>query len=723
MKPLLKTILFLGWVFLTHYFAFCQGHWVACNLQTGMSGSQLTIVGDNCILHTRSTSRYIYFFDINCGNWTEFDFGSTQKVNAVEAGKNVLLAITETKLLVAYSALLAKVDTLRFNGNIIQSTNPSKRGYGCGEQLAFAWTDENTLYIFDAKTGKWISQNFTPVTNASGYISTINGNSYFAMAIIRTVPFNRIIAYSLYTKTFNYTDQGGGIIDIHGYFKDGFVCTAGGPPSDLLYNAYDSKSNQFHNITEIPPYGYQQYTYFDNYIWPEFTDKNVFGYSINRGTVASTPRNAKLMVYDISRAQWLGYNLDYEANELSSVYAAHAGGNALLFGQTYNKYPDLYKKFWIYSGSSGGFNFYETKIVGGGVFPGNNFFVAIGNNSAFFVNANTGFSLETQGIRYGFSHIARGSDFFSFSTSYLDDAEMEIWIYNAFYDSIRKIILEQEQSQTFAFTNSVYFFRQTKPTHLAYFYSVKHDSLIDYSLSSLGSTSSFSAIGVFAWAQSSQNVVVFDGANLEIIEKGYLIMHNCVSDSLILFSDGNRVEVYDANTRQFTSTDLGSSLSFRMNGGNTILIANSNFSKLAAYTKGQNSWFELIPEGSSIYNNVNNNTAVVLRTGKIYGFTPYNPTIIGQNQVVKHEKIITCSPNPFNNNVDINWLKCEGNKMQIDVFDSTGRMIFSTEIYPETSGNQITRLSTQSWKPGIYFCTCSMNNYKTTFKLIKIDCL
>ncbi len=136
----MKKLLFLSSIilFMSSGIIPQQQSWILQNLQASMSGIHLYKAGDDCIVHTQASSQYIYFFDINNKNWIEYDIGSQQNMVAVEAGKHVAMAYSDT-LLIAYSSISSTCKSIRYFGNIISpnGTVSGTRGYGCGDNGAY----------------------------------------------------------------------------------------------------------------------------------------------------------------------------------------------------------------------------------------------------------------------------------------------------------------------------------------------------------------------------------------------------------------------------------------------------------------------------------------------------------------------------------------------------------------------------------------------------------
>lgn len=53
-----------------------QGAWIEQGVQPTMSGASMTKTGSDCAIHTRASSRYVYFFDIYSKAWAECDRSS-----------------------------------------------------------------------------------------------------------------------------------------------------------------------------------------------------------------------------------------------------------------------------------------------------------------------------------------------------------------------------------------------------------------------------------------------------------------------------------------------------------------------------------------------------------------------------------------------------------------------------------------------------------------------
>ncbi|MDX1700270.1 MAG: hypothetical protein R3250_06610, partial [Melioribacteraceae bacterium] len=137
-----------------------QPGWIEQDLPQTMSGQRLPNRGDDVLILTAQYSEVVYFFDIHINVWTEADLGSQQTFKDALGSGNTVFAYSD-EYIIAYSSILSQWDTVKYEGTVLDPTGVStRRGYGCGDKLAYFITNANIYYVFDAELGEWKEYNF-----------------------------------------------------------------------------------------------------------------------------------------------------------------------------------------------------------------------------------------------------------------------------------------------------------------------------------------------------------------------------------------------------------------------------------------------------------------------------------------------------------------------------------------------------------------------------------
>ena len=669
-----------------------QQSWILQNLQASMSGIHLYKAGDDCIVHTQASSQYIYFFDINNKNWIEYDLGSQQNMIAVEVGKQVAFAYSDS-LLIGFSSNSSICKTINYSGNVISpnGTVSGTRGYGCGDNGAYVFTDQNIMYVFDALIGEWKSYQFSEVLNATGASNFWCGDKYAAGIFHRFYPEkNRQIVYSLITGTFNQTDMGGVYYTSAGIaMTGGFVSSYSGEPDSVLLTGYSAFTNQFYPLQENPPYSQLTLGSMDD-SWIDCNKRNIYGYAITRGDVQSC--DLKINTFDTERAAWITYTTTYSPAQIGGPSNYRVGGNTSITSMFDINGPVT---FYIYSSETGTYNINLTGIL----YNAHPYYYNVGLQSAmtlddwnhgWFHNSKTGISQSKTFQDSNKTNYLMSVDYGSFCRYSNDQSTMmDLWFFNANTNRLSKTTLVKDVTPSY--TNSPYSFVFVPgiANNIAVFYSPIHDSIMVVN----SSLTYYATRGIFSWLYNSGSTLLFDAANLNLVELNSIPVSSTKSDSLILFKTGYVYNVYDASNRLTTTFDLGGPPGYNIMNGNIVLVASYNYSKYYAFQKTKADWIELLPEGNHLGVSVGNNTALVVRYNKIYAFAPD-----GLNEVVPENTIPVKSfslsqnfPNPFNPTSRIQYQVPSISQVVLKIYDILGNEIATLVNEEKPAG--VTKLS------------------------------
>ena len=704
-----------------------QGTWIMQDIPQAVSGVSLTKVGSDCIVYTKASSEYVYFFDVYAKAWTSCNLGSRQNMRAAEAGKKVVMVYSDS-LLAAYSSITSSYGVIKYKGNIAQSGIPAQRGYGCGDKAAYVWTDANILYVFDGLKGEWKSYEYGITSNANGYQYFWCGDTYVAGIFYRNYPDKyRHVVYSLLTGTFNIDENGGVYVNASGEtpMTGGFVSFWGGQPEAIQFTGYSAITNQFYTVFEDVPYGAFSITPIWNDTWKNCRDRNLFGYSITRGTGVSQPRNVKMNVFDTRRNGWKTNELSYPSDQFGEVAAAPLGGNIASFYQTGIQTGE--HTFYVYSGETGLFKTLKTWIVnqGAGVYvnSGNNFTMALdAKKKAWFYNSNTGFSKSVSHADSNYINAVVAPDYASYCRYNPSSAYMDTWFYNALTDSTSAISCIKDVYPDYSFSPASYLFVLQPKINSMLFFSPGHDSLFSVDTFWPGIYSSYGSSGVFSWMQVETSALLFDAANLKLLNLNSGPVPGGVSDSLVLLRNGTVFQVYDATQGKINTFDLGEPAGMHRNGGRTLLISSGNYSKFYAFQTGQTGWVELQPEGNPLWYDVTDRTAVVVRGSKVYAYAPDIATDIHEPAATKenHAFFTEVYPNPFSNVLRMNWLLVKPANVVVKMFDVMGNEVQTLLDEHQAPGEHQFTFQADGLPGGIYFCKIKVNADTETRKLVLI---
>jgi hypothetical protein len=77
-------------------------------------------------------------------------------------------------------------------------------------------------------------------------------------------------------------------------------------------------------------------------------------------------------------------------------------------------------------------------------------------------------------------------------------------------------------------------------------------------------------------------------------------------------------------------------------------------------------------------------------------------------------------PNPFDERILVQFDLSDRAKVQLEVFDLTGRLVYTTDLGDRTGGEQAEEIETANWQPGCYFLQLrDANGGKAVRKMIK----
>ncbi|MBK7631926.1 MAG: T9SS type A sorting domain-containing protein [Ignavibacteriales bacterium] len=140
------------------------------------------------------------------------------------------------------------------------------------------------------------------------------------------------------------------------------------------------------------------------------------------------------------------------------------------------------------------------------------------------------------------------------------------------------------------------------------------------------------------------------------------------------------------------------------------------------YSAFDDAYYELVPEGTFVNPSsmAGGKTAIVIRSNKIYAFTPGDVTEVNENPtvIVNTFELYQNYPNPFNPSTKISWQSPASGWQTLKVFDVLGRDVATLVDEYKTAGNYEIEFNAIELSTGIYFYQLKAGSFAQTRKMI-----
>jgi hypothetical protein len=715
MKNFCLTTIFIFFAF--YNLSAQSGAWISQTLQASMSGSNLTNRGETVVAYTREYSQYIYFFDINSGQWSEVDLGSSQHYQDMLVTGQTAFAYSDS-LLVGYSAIISQWDTVRYEGNLISPDGISvTKGYGCSESLAYFFTDLK-VYIFDSELGSWqIYSHSFPGNYTYGWFWA--SDDYAAGIFHRNYPEKaKNIVYSQHRHSFNELDQGGSYYYPDWPMNHGYVArwSAG---VDNLFVGYSSITNKFsmvapHSGTFITD-GYIEYINID-----QLGEITCMSWSY-REYIDPTQWIAHYYGYDTRNGTWMSDSFTYDPLDWGHTSTWNCGG--LLTGAFRTFWSTAENTYLIYNGLTGNLEYHTPGIHRlGGVYgtarAGGKVVMAGGINNLWFYNIATGASFTIDGGDGNWTHYFVAENYCSFSRYQAASDTMTLYFFSGEVDNWSSIQTHKQLSNSYVGTANVYAFNIVGPNKVVVFYSPKL-----HLIHKQNTTIPFGSIyikGVLAAYSGSNESYLFDANTGSIHHNNFAVDYTGLGDSVCVCREGEyTIHAYSSITGQWNHTTLPEMHYGVISGSCISLISTIGYNKFYAFNGYNGNLVELIPEGSGLVYMVGGKTAIVVRDTKIYAFDPQQVTNISPNRIQPVQFYLAQNyPNPFNPTTTIKYQIPELSFVTLKVYDVLGKEITTLVKEDKPAGTNKIEFNGIILPSGVYFYRLQAGDYIVTKKMV-----
>jgi hypothetical protein len=707
-----------------------QAGWVVQELPQTMTGSYLADRGDDVLICTKSNSDIVYFFDTRINIWTEANLGSQQNFQKVLGAGYTAFAYSN-EYLVGYSSILSQWDTVKYQGNVIDPNGVSiHKGYGCGEMLAYFITDANIFYVFDSELAEWQIYSFGIVTNAGTYHKFWAADNYAGAILGRNGNDHaKNIAYSLITHSFAELDQGGWYHYPDNIMNGGYVAWWTDAVSWYSYFGYSATTNQFTSVTF--PSGFDVLL-FD--VWIDQTSydrlEDIYIYTCGYEVGDQINRDVTVRSYSTKTGNWYSLQYSYDPRDLSGGWGKRGGSFSLGW---YVNDADYSVNVWKFYGKTGTHIGEGTGLFGTPYSPsfvcGGTVAIGIGNHNLWFHNFETAQSKN----RYFppnndvFFSSALGAENYCviFRINTTSDT-MKAFFFNGNTNNLQSFnLLKGTNNPTGIASPRAYGAVIDNSDHEVIFYSEEKDSLIIYQ----APQTIYGTLAVNNFLMgltiSTGNSVVFDANTVQTFEKNFSISNSNIGDSLIFVGSGDmELTAYSGITKNWTTQQTDQLVNGYQVGDEIAIAYSVSFAKCWGYSAYDDSYYELVPEGTFVspYSMAGGKTAIVIRSNKIYAFTPgdVSPVREDVNTTVNNYSMYQNYPNPFNPSTTISWQQPEAGIVTLKIYDVLGREVTTLLNEELTAGKHEVIFDASRFSSGVYFYQVQAGKFLETKKMILI---
>lgn len=718
MKKFLVFTLFLCLCFYSGYPQ--SAGWIETDVSESIVGNSLVNCGDNLIIYTKSNADIVYFFDTNSNEWQSVSFGSLQIFKMAMADECTAFAYSD-EYLVGYSSILSQWDTVKYKGSVLAETFGSDtKGYGCSGKFAYFVTSANMFYVFDAELAQWRIYNYGIVLNTSG-INRIWAADTFVGAIFERndTDFAKNIAYSLHTHSFAELDQGGWYHYPDSKMTGGFVSAWSNFLTESKYFGYSSVTNEFKDISipmaiNIVALGASVESSKFNLL--DEINTLTTGYVIGD----TYHRDLHVNNFSTQSGKWYSYEINYDPREIIGGFVWRCGGRFSL-GSYIDDNDDMTVGLWKFYGETGNYvgenpDLFKSRlfIAGGKVAFG------VGDHNLWF------HSFENQQTTHKYfppdddifyaQHFAAENYCSVFRANSTSDT-MKVFFYNGRTNRLHTVDAYKKTSGSEIATARVYAHSIGGPDNEVLFYSEEKDTLIKYQApETYGGNTVRNNLAL----HTTQNyTTLFDAGSARIYEKNFKLSYTgALGDSIFFTHTGDsEVTLYNAIKKEWRVKELDQPIYGDYTGDVIGLCYGFSYDKYWGYSAYTDSFYELEPEGNFVspYNIVGGKTALVIRSSKIYAFSPgvFTPSTEHTKDNSKELIRIQNSPNPFFAKTQISYQISRPGLVSIAVYDISGKKLETIYNGKQKTGKYYLDFQNTRLTEGIYLLHMTVDNRLT----------
>ena len=700
-----------------------QAGWIEQDLPQSMTGDRLANRGDDVLIFTTKYSDVVYFFDININSWTELNLGSQQTFNAVLAAGKTAFAYTDDYI-IGYSSILSQWDTVKYLGNVLDPNGTSvRKGYGCGELLAYFITDANIFYMFDAELAEWKEYYFGVLLNASGLNSFWAADAYAGAILQRNgTDFAKNITYSLITHSFAELDQGGWYHYPDKIMHGGYVASWGDGITAQKYYGYSAFTNQFSEVSF--PAGLDILLFEDlSPLYPELLEE-IYVFSCGYEVGDQFNRDVFVRSYSTKTGNWYSLNYSYDPNDINGT--SWKRGGSFSVGNYYHE-VDLSVSVWKFYGNIGTHIGENTNLFGAQALfvCGGKVAVGTGEHNLWFHNFETGstkneYYTPNPDVYYA-KHMGAENYCCVFRAKTTSDT-MRVFFFNSNTNKLQSILTYKLTTSSFKATPRVYGYVTGGPENEVIFYSEKRDSIVMYNAAE--AYGSLAAKNFLIAHTLGSSFTLFDASTCELHEKSFSIgSSNAIGDSLVFVKSGDmELTAYSGITKNWTTQQTDQIIN-ALNIGDEIAVGGSvGFNKFWGYSAYNDMYYELEPAGNwvSPWSMAGGKTAIVIRTTKVYAFSPgnVNPVKEENNVTVSDYSLDQNFPNPFNPSTMISYQLPVNANVTLKVFDILGNEIATLVNEEKQAGDYEVEFNGKAFTSGVYFYRLNTGGFIQTKKML-----
>lgn len=694
-----------------------QAGWIEQDVSASLSGASIVNCKGNLVIYTKSNADVVYLFDTKSNAWQTVSFSSVQNFKTAIADDVTAFTYSD-EYIVGYSSVISQWDTVKYEGDVLDPTGVSvRKGFGCSGKFAYFATSANIFYVFDAELAQWKSYNYGTVLNASGINSFWAADTYAGAIIERNgYDYAKNIAYSLETHSFTEIDLGGWYHYPDKEMTGGFVSQWSDAESTAKYFGYSSKTNEFKDITMPMGYDKGNFEAWVDYNRGEYLEEvNIYvcGYEVGD----QIHRDKYVNHYSTQTGKWYSYHHSYDPREMYFGVSWLCGGsNSLAYYMTDDENYTI--GVWKFYGDT------ETYIgempdlfkdpafaIGGKVAAGS------GEHNLWFHNFNTGQSKNVYYQQNDYSHISHfAAENYAITYRLLDTSDvMKVHVFNGRTNKLHSISAYRIPSMASGkrATSKVYALWTGGLDHNeVLFYSEEQDTLIKYFAPEAYGGNKVKNNLVLHTTQ--KYTTLFDASTATIYERNFnLSSSGCLGDSIFFAKSGDtELTIYNAIDKSWRVEQMDESI-YAYAGDVIGLGVSVSYDKYWGYSAYTDTFYELNPDGDFIspYNIVGGKTAIVIRSSKIYAFSPSvtTPPTKENSCYVTGSSLLQNYPNPFNSQTKIEYQVSQPSTVKLTVYNILGKKIESINREHQNPGKYSIDINMLENTEGIYLYNMMVN--------------